>query len=187
MATCDIIYADENTKTKDTVKQDVVLYSHFSDYQPSAFMRGSKFPIYFAESPRFEDKLVMKFFAYDENDKISQSYKDEAAFYDLDHENVISFLKLEPEYFTGSDDQQQVFKFSYILMEFAQYGDFADIAEIPEILSNEKVMRTYFHQVVSGLEYLHSKNIAHLDLKIENLLMGKDFKLKICDFETSYR
>jgi len=50
-------------------------------------------------------------------------------------------------------------------------------------LAHEVHMRTYFHQLISGLEYLHSQGIAHLDLKLDNLLLGKDFLLKITDFD----
>mmetsp|Transcript_22002 Transcript_22002/g.18865 ORF Transcript_22002/g.18865 Transcript_22002/m.18865 type:complete len:137 (+) Transcript_22002:454-864(+) len=38
--------------------------------------------------------------------------------------------------------------------------------------------------MIDGLEYLHSQDIAHLDLKPENLLLGKDYVLKIADFDS---
>mmetsp|Transcript_2667 Transcript_2667/g.2314 ORF Transcript_2667/g.2314 Transcript_2667/m.2314 type:complete len:179 (-) Transcript_2667:728-1264(-) len=36
------------------------------------------------------------------------------------------------------------------------------------------------------MEYLHSKTVYHLDLKLENLLLGEDLQLKICDFDICY-
>ena len=41
--------------------------------------------------------------------------------------------------------------------------------------------------MVSAVAYLHEKGIAHLDLKLENLMIGKDFQLKIIDFDMSYK
>lgn len=38
---------------------------------------------------------------------------------------------------------------------------------------------------MEGMEYLHKKNIAHLDLKLDNLFMDSDFNLKIGDFDIS--
>lgn len=49
-------------------------------------------------------------------------------------------------------------------------------------------MQTYIivRQMLSGLQYLHSKNIAHRDLKLENVLfksMDQDnFNIKVVDF-----
>lgn len=43
----------------------------------------------------------------------------------------------------------------------------------------------YFSQLVDGLEYLHSLNIIHNDIKPGNLLLTCDDVLKICDFSIS--
>ena len=39
---------------------------------------------------------------------------------------------------------------------------------------NEKEAKLHFYQIVSGIKYLHSKNIAHRDLKPENILLCSD-------------
>ncbi|XP_014907071.1 striated muscle preferentially expressed protein kinase isoform X2 [Poecilia latipinna] len=48
----------------------------------------------------------------------------------------------------------------------------------------EKLIRSCVQQILEGLKYLHQKNIAHLDVKPENILMaspGSDL-IRICDF-----
>ncbi|KAK6063431.1 kinase domain containing protein [Seiridium cupressi] len=42
-----------------------------------------------------------------------------------------------------------------------------------------------FKQLLQGVNYLHSNGIAHRDIKLENLLITKDSKLKITDFGVS--
>lgn len=95
----------------------------------------------------------------------------------LRHDNVVTLI---PN--TKSLDQDK----NYLLvMEYAPYGDFFDIVMSRE-LTDEMIIRTYFQQLVTGLKYLHSKGIAHLDLKLDNLLLGKDFQLKITDFDLAH-
>lgn len=48
---------------------------------------------------------------------------------------------------------------------------------------DETLVRTYFHQFLNGLEHLHSQGVAHLDLKLDNLVCGENFHLKIIDFD----
>lgn len=43
--------------------------------------------------------------------------------------------------------------------------------------------RQWFQQITRGLSYLHSREIAHRDLKCENILLAQGGKfLKIADF-----
>ena len=46
-------------------------------------------------------------------------------------------------------------------------------------------MRTYVYQILNGLNYLHSKNIIHRDLKCANLLVDTEGRVKLSDFGAS--
>jgi len=46
----------------------------------------------------------------------------------------------------------------------------------------DKLARSVFKQLLTGLNVLHSKGITHRDLKPENLLFDSQFTLKIADF-----
>ena len=40
-------------------------------------------------------------------------------------------------------------------------------------------------QILRGLEYCHSKNILHRDVKLDNILLDNKMKVKLCDFGVS--
>lgn len=46
-------------------------------------------------------------------------------------------------------------------------------------LNSEILIRTYFHQIVEAVEDLHSREIAHLDLKLEQFVLNSTFHLKL--------
>lgn len=49
----------------------------------------------------------------------------------------------------------------------------------------EELAKFYFIEILLGLEYIHSKNIAYRDLKPENILIDIDGHIKIADFGLS--
>eukprot|EP00330_Aristerostoma_sp_ATCC50986_P007602 CAMPEP_0114594854 /NCGR_PEP_ID=MMETSP0125-20121206/16568_1 /TAXON_ID=485358 ORGANISM="Aristerostoma sp., Strain ATCC 50986" /NCGR_SAMPLE_ID=MMETSP0125 /ASSEMBLY_ACC=CAM_ASM_000245 /LENGTH=182 /DNA_ID=CAMNT_0001795689 /DNA_START=436 /DNA_END=984 /DNA_ORIENTATION=- len=53
-----------------------------------------------------------------------------------------------------------------------------------KIPNTDQVVRTYFHQLIDGIEFLHENDYAHLDLKLDNILMSDEYGLKIADFDS---
>jgi serine/threonine-protein kinase Chk1 len=47
---------------------------------------------------------------------------------------------------------------------------------------SESVCRQLFLQMISGLEYIHGKGIAHRDLKLENIFLSEKTIVKLADF-----
>jgi len=115
---------------------------------------------------------------------MSPFFINEARFSILNHPNVISIVHYEVERDAILEEDSN--KISYIVMELAPYGDFFDLLMSRRIQFDEKLARTYFHQLIEGLEYLHSNGVSHLDLKLENLLLSNNFVLKIADFDQAH-
>jgi len=105
----------------------------------------------------------------------------------LNHPNIVRFIEV---LLTPTD--------LAIVMEYASGGELFD-----RVLTNgrmsEDEARYFFQQLISGVDYCHSKGVAHRDLKLENALIdnshndnskgggggsGSDGapRLKICDF-----
>jgi len=144
----------------------------------------SRFPIFLVKC---EDKnlyFAMKVFKYTKSGEINEFYQNEARFSFLHHPNIISIISTVDLQESHAGDVN--FNISYILMELACL-DFNELINLPDFYLDEKLVRTYFHQLIEAMRYLRSHEIAHLDIKPENLLLGPDYRLKLCDFDLSYQ
>lgn len=69
----------------------------------------------------------------------------------------------------------------YIAMELVQGGElFTKIIRDGRIKEDDA--RVYFRQLISAVDYCHSRGVYHRDLKPENLLLDLNGNLKIADF-----
>jgi len=72
-----------------------------------------------------------------------------------------------------------------MVMELANGGDLYDVIYYSGAMS-EKLGRTYFVQLMDGLEACHKAGITHRDLKPNNILIDAEYVLKITDFGLSH-
>ncbi len=70
-------------------------------------------------------------------------------------------------------------------MEFVVGGDMFSLLRNVGCLS-ESDARKYLADAVLAIEYLHTQQIVHRDIKPDNLLIGSDGHLKLTDFGLSY-
>ena len=71
----------------------------------------------------------------------------------------------------------------YFVMEYAKGGELFN--KIAKGKLKEDVARRYFQQLISGVDYCHSRGVCHRDLKPENLLLDENENLKVSDFGLS--
>ncbi|XP_068566636.1 testis-specific serine/threonine-protein kinase 6 [Cebidichthys violaceus] len=94
----------------------------------------------------------------------------------LNHPNIVKTL--------------EIFKWNtskvYVVMEFCAKGDLLNHINVKGALSEHSGCRL-FTQLCNAIQYLHNSDVAHRDLKCENMLLDTHFNLKVCDFGFSKR
>lgn len=71
----------------------------------------------------------------------------------------------------------------YFAMELVRGGELFE--KIAKGKLKEDVARNYFHQLISAVDFCHSRGVYHRDLKPENLLLDEEGNLKVTDFGLS--
>ena len=106
---------------------------------------------------------------------------------EIDHPNIIKLIEVH-----------ETTQYIYLVMELCNGGGLSDCLE-DHIKKNkgpfpEEVVQYLMRQIVSGLNYLHKRNILHRDIKLDNILVDFDneedrknknmmkAKVKIIDF-----
>ncbi len=91
----------------------------------------------------------------------------------LNHPNITKILELfESE------------KYILLIMEYINGGNLFSFVKKRRKL-NEKTSKFLFKQIILGIKYIHSQNIVHRDIKLENILIDIKNNIKICDFGIS--
>ncbi|XP_065216060.1 serine/threonine-protein kinase SIK3-like isoform X8 [Planococcus citri] len=72
-------------------------------------------------------------------------------------------------------------KMIYLVTEYASGGEIFDYLVNNGPMKEEEACRV-FQQIVSAVQYCHSMNIVHRDLKAENLLLDSNNDIKLADF-----
>lgn len=95
------------------------------------------------------------------------------------HPNIVRHFACNPEGVLSIDNNEQMV--CYNAMEHCENGALSTIVKRTGPVE-EAIARFMFTQVASAVNFLHSKHFAHLDLKLENILLDKCFNLKVADF-----
>ena len=68
----------------------------------------------------------------------------------------------------------------YNVLEFAEHGSLSFFIRTTGPLE-EEITRFLFLQITHASEFIHEQSYAHLDLKLENILLDNHFNVKVAD------
>ncbi|KAL3536601.1 hypothetical protein ACH5RR_005062 [Cinchona calisaya] len=71
----------------------------------------------------------------------------------------------------------------YFVMEYVKGGELFNKVAKGEL--KEDLARKFFQQLITAVDFCHSRGVYHRDLKLENLLLEENGNLKVSDFGLS--
>lgn len=89
----------------------------------------------------------------------------------LKHPNVVNLKDVHLEY-----NKHLYLVFEFLDQDLKMYMDSVEDGLSPELI------KSYLHQLLSGLAFCHARQVMHRDLKPQNLLIDRSGVLKIADF-----
>lgn len=93
----------------------------------------------------------------------------------ISHPNIIDFK--ESFEFINEEDEEYI----AIVMEYCENGDLLKYAKKYGFKS-EAIKKRIIIGFLKGVQYLHSLEISHGDIKAENILLDSKLNAKLCDF-----
>ena len=90
----------------------------------------------------------------------------------IDHPNIIKL-------YTTIDTGKQV----VLVMEYiGKTSLYQYLKSKPKKRISEQETKKIFRRIIMGIQYLHSKKIAHRDIKLDNIMVNENYDVKIIDF-----
>ncbi|PKP60874.1 MAG: hypothetical protein CVT88_01730, partial [Candidatus Altiarchaeales archaeon HGW-Altiarchaeales-1] len=169
------IKADESEKEK-SKKQDYAPFPRtFPDglnkyYSNAEFIGEGGFAFVFKAMSNEDKRLVAIKIPKEMNEKMDDLFLREIRIWgELDHKNIVKLYKAK------------TYPCHYLEIEYVGGGS---LENIKKPINTEKASKL-INDLLEGLSEAHSKNIYHLDLKPDNILLTSDGELKITDWGLS--
>lgn len=165
-------YAVKEKSSNVTVGSNAIMFVTNEDFPHlRAVGAGSYSTVCEASNDRGEKKAIKRI-KFRNNPSGRSKILRELTFLSLaNHPNVLSLLRFTMH----SDGSAYV---AHIWTEFFDHDLYQRMKASP--LKNEEI-KSIIYQILGGLNYLHSMNVVHRDIKPQNILVDAELKIKIAD------
>jgi eukaryotic-like serine/threonine-protein kinase len=133
--------------------------------------RGGSADVYLARNMNLRSLCAIKILRTPLMHKGRRKFLEEARLTaTLEHDHIVRVLDF--------DVQNGI---PFIVMSYAPNGSLRNSHSRGTKLSFSTIL-TYLEQIADALDYLHAQNLIHLDIKSENLLLGRNYEVLLGDF-----
>eukprot|EP01084_Bolivina_argentea_P157019 273624_1 len=124
-------------------------------------------------------KEITSFLRYGEKYEENQHVK---IWKELNHANILPLFDVIHHEQENDEFEAGYKKRMWLICEWMENMDLPQTIYKQRELINGVIVKSYLHQLLNGIHYLHQKGIVHNCLRPNNLLLNDNYKtLKICD------
>ena len=141
---------------------------------------GTSGKVYLGEEIVSHKKYAIKIF----NEKCIDEYERELKILQkIQNKNIIKYISNG----TGSKLKHgfKSNKLDYIVLENAEKGELFYFVSSVKKGFDENISKYIFKEILYGINSLHENGYTHSDIKLDNILLDKDFNIKLSDFSFS--
>ena len=171
---------DSNSQDKMIKSKEVNVGLRFSNFEIIKELgKGSYGTVYTVRSKLDSNVYVLKKMDLNHLKESQQKecYREISILRKVNHQNII-------KYYSSFLENESL----CLIMEYAELGDLYSLIKHykrHKKFFDELILWRIAYEVLTGLEYLHSNNIIHRDIKCLNLFLSKDHHIKIGDLGVS--
>ena len=146
---------------------------------------GNTSKVYLAKQIGTEDyaaiKILKEEFLRRDQDSILSVHNEITILKNLQHQGIIQMYEYGDAGQVVKPSGRVIENLVYIVMEFVQGGLLFDLCQSMGAMG-EDAGRFFLHQMLDSVEFMHSRQVVHRDLKLENILVDDNLNLKLADF-----
>lgn len=180
-STSDNISISNNTACH-VFKEDLILDNIYKIIKPVHEKEYECKAIYLVRAIHDQSKYILKVKSYEYRSN-TNNINNELKVFNLLKKHINNYNKnvIEPHNYKIVEGNYYYYVYKYF--------DGVDLSKYMKNHSKNKLSESailkIFIQIVDGLRFLHSLNIVHSDLKLENVIINKYKQIKIIDFDLS--
>ena len=172
---------DNNNNNKEINNDKVIKKNKLSKYEiGNALGKGAYATVKLVTNKLTNEKYAMKIYEKEKlnsNSKKSCVYKEIQILKKLRHKNIVKLIEV-----ISTEKQILIVQELIEGISLREYYNNEIRNQKGISIHKENVFRTIFKQIFEAMDYVHKQGMAHRDIKLENILIKKNYEIKIIDF-----
>ena len=117
---------------------------------------------------------------FNRDDEIAAFVNEVTILESFEHRNIVKIYEYGYDGTLSRDDNEAITSLNYIIMEYIPHTLFDFCLCMGSM--GEDAGRYFFNQLIDVVDYIHKQGVAHRDIKLENIGIDNELKIKLLDF-----